>query len=161
MGLTPNVVANTPILSTWGNEVRDRSLQNFATAAERAAQWLAPPEGAISYLRDVDRIDVYTGTAWTPYGNVVAATAGRNLIQAGSLSAVTGATGNLGITFPVAYSVAPLIVVSPGDTAGGLAAVALSGVPTGTGFTVICFTANAQMGNGVTVRVNWIAIGAP
>ena len=68
MGLTPNVVANTPIASTWGNEIRDRSVQNFATAAERSAQWIAPPEGAVSYLRDVDRVEVWNGTAWVLTG---------------------------------------------------------------------------------------------
>lgn len=64
MGLTPNVVAGAPILSAWGNEVRDRSVQVFANAAERTAQWVAPPEGAASYLRDVDTMEVYHGTAW-------------------------------------------------------------------------------------------------
>ena len=67
MGLTANVVANAPILSTWGNEIRDRTVQPFTNAAERSAQWTAPPEGAISYLRDVDRVEFYNGTAWTPF----------------------------------------------------------------------------------------------
>lgn len=65
MGLTPNVVANAPILSSWGNEIRDRTAQRFATAAERAAQWTAPPKGALSVLDDNPGIVfIYTGTAW-------------------------------------------------------------------------------------------------
>ena len=67
MGLTANVVANTPILSAWGNEIRDRSVQNFASAAERASQWVAPPEGAVSYLRDVDLLSFWNGTAWLDF----------------------------------------------------------------------------------------------
>jgi hypothetical protein len=50
MGLIANVVANTPILSTWGNAIRDRTIQRFATAAERTSQWPSPPAGALSYL---------------------------------------------------------------------------------------------------------------
>lgn len=64
MGLTANVVPGAPILSAWGNEVRDRSVQVFANAAERTSQWVAPPEGACSYLRDVDTFEVMNGTAW-------------------------------------------------------------------------------------------------
>jgi hypothetical protein len=59
-----DVVANTPILSTWGNTLRDRSVVPFTNAAQRTADWVSPPEGAVSYLADVDRLDVYTGAAW-------------------------------------------------------------------------------------------------
>jgi hypothetical protein len=65
MGLTSNVVGNTPILSSWGNEVRDRSVQVFANAAERTAQWTAPPTGAVSYLVDQPGLMwVFVAGAW-------------------------------------------------------------------------------------------------
>jgi len=57
MGYTPNVVDGNIILASWGNEVRDRTRQVFATAAERDAQWAAPPNGAECVTLD-------TGTTW-------------------------------------------------------------------------------------------------
>ena len=67
MALTANVVANTPITATWGNEIRNRTVQVFATSAERAAQWAAPPTGATSTLVDTPGVLwVYNGTLWEP-----------------------------------------------------------------------------------------------
>lgn len=64
MGLLADVTPNTPILSAWGNTVRNQSVMPFTNAAERASQWTAPPEGALSYLRDTDTLSYYTGSAW-------------------------------------------------------------------------------------------------
>jgi hypothetical protein len=70
VGLIANVVANTPILSTWGNQIRDRTVMDFASVAERTAQWTAPPEGAHSFTRDTDTDWYYTGTTWLPVTGV-------------------------------------------------------------------------------------------
>jgi hypothetical protein len=64
MGYIADVVANTPIAATWGNSIRNRVVMDFASAAERSSQWASPPEGALSYLRDVDQIYYYSGSAW-------------------------------------------------------------------------------------------------
>lgn len=64
MGRQPDVVPDTPIESAWGNTVRDRSVVPFVNAAERAAQWVTPPAGAVSFLDDVDALEVFNGTAW-------------------------------------------------------------------------------------------------
>lgn len=75
MGITANVVADAPILAAWGNEIRDRTVQVFASVAERSAQWTAPPEGAFSYIRDVDQVHIFDGTGWVCITPVTAATA--------------------------------------------------------------------------------------
>lgn len=73
MALTPNVVSNTPITSAWGNEIRDRTVQKFATAAERTAQWPAPPVGAVSTLAtNPNTLYVWTGAAWVSGGGAPA-----------------------------------------------------------------------------------------
>lgn len=64
MGFTADVVADAPIASSWGNEIRNRTIQRFASVAERTSQWPSPPEGALSYVDDSDRLFVYTGSAW-------------------------------------------------------------------------------------------------
>jgi hypothetical protein len=47
MTKTVDVAAGQKVASTWGNELRDRSCQVFASAAERDAQWPTAPVGAI------------------------------------------------------------------------------------------------------------------
>lgn len=66
MGFTANVVDGNIILAAWGNEVRDRTLQVFATEAERDAQWAAPPNGAHCVTADTYVIWVREGSAWVP-----------------------------------------------------------------------------------------------
>lgn len=58
MPLTANVVANTPIEASWGNAIRDRTVQRFTSAAERASAWTSPPAGAVS------EIDTLPGVLW-------------------------------------------------------------------------------------------------
>lgn len=57
MGLTPTVVDQALVEPAWGNELRDRSRQVFASVAERDSQWPAPPNGAACITLD-------TGTTW-------------------------------------------------------------------------------------------------
>jgi hypothetical protein len=52
------------IASDWGNVVWDQSVQRFDTAAQRASQWAAPTEGALSWLDDSKALQMYRGGAW-------------------------------------------------------------------------------------------------
>jgi len=47
MALTADVHPGDVIASPWGNEIRNRSLQAFASTAERDAQWPTAPNGSI------------------------------------------------------------------------------------------------------------------
>jgi len=65
MGFTANVVDGNIILAAWGNEIRDRTRQVFATAAERDSQWAAPPNGATCVTLDTATTWQRLGGAWT------------------------------------------------------------------------------------------------
>lgn len=41
----------------------------FANAAARTAAVTSPQEGNVSYLRDTDSLEIYSGTAWVAYGS--------------------------------------------------------------------------------------------
>lgn len=71
MGLTPNVVDGNPIATAWGNELRDRSTQVFANAAERDAQWTAPPDGAFAVTLDDGLTHQRQAGAWYPTAGLV------------------------------------------------------------------------------------------
>jgi hypothetical protein len=43
------VAPNEEIASAWGNTVFDQSINQFASTADRDAQWPAPPDGALCY----------------------------------------------------------------------------------------------------------------
>jgi len=48
----------------WGNPLWDQSIQTFASAAARTAQFPAPLQGAVTWLEDSKRLEVFNGTAW-------------------------------------------------------------------------------------------------
>ena len=64
MGLTPTVIDGAIIETAWGNEIRDRTFQVFASAAERDAQWLTPPNGAICITLDTNYWFIRTAAGW-------------------------------------------------------------------------------------------------
>jgi hypothetical protein len=63
-----NVVSGNTITSSWGNAIRDRTVQRYATAAARTSGHPSPVEGDLSYLQDSNTLWYYNGTAWVPVG---------------------------------------------------------------------------------------------
>jgi len=51
---------------TWGNPVWDQSVQQFASAADRTSQFGTPLKGAVTWLDDVARLEVWNGALWVP-----------------------------------------------------------------------------------------------
>lgn len=59
-----NVNIGETIASEWGNALRDRTIQRYASAAARATEHPAPAQGDLSYLSDSDSLWIYSGSAW-------------------------------------------------------------------------------------------------
>lgn len=95
MALTPTVVPGGPITSGWGNEIRDRTVQVFANAAERDS-WTSPPNGAICVLTDSYVIQQRISGAWVnvapltrsydAYGTVLGGTVGTSSQEIGAVT---------------------------------------------------------------------------
>lgn len=60
----PDVVTGEVVASDWGNDIRDRTVQRYASAAARSASIPSPAEGDLSYLNDTNKVYVYDGAAW-------------------------------------------------------------------------------------------------
>jgi hypothetical protein len=61
----PDVVTGEVIdADLWGNPIRDRTIQRYDDAADRAALNPAPVEGDQSYLRDTKAVVAYDGASW-------------------------------------------------------------------------------------------------
>lgn len=59
------VVAGTTITASWGNaNVRDQVVTPFASASARTSAVTVPVEGMVSFLNDVNSLDVYNGAQW-------------------------------------------------------------------------------------------------
>jgi len=82
MGLTPNVVDGNPIQAAWGNEIRDRTSQVFANAAERDAQWTAPPDGAFAVTLDDGLTHQRVLGEWYPTAGLIRQSTVRRASQA-------------------------------------------------------------------------------
>jgi hypothetical protein len=95
--LTANVAAGQTAMDTWGNEIRDRSCQVFASAAERD-QWAAPI-GALAAVVTGSEAVLYQrrNNAWQQL-HVSALTVDGAIVAAGALQgtqlAVTLVNGN-------------------------------------------------------------------
>ena len=91
------VVAGTTITASWGNaNVRDQVVTPFASAAARTSAISSPVKGMVSYLADVDRLEMYTGAAWVRVSSEEAAIATR---ATGSTQSIPNNTVTA-VTFP-------------------------------------------------------------
>ena len=64
MALISDVVANTTIDPSWGNSIRNATVQVTTSGARPAA----PAEGMVIYETDTDRLLAYDGSAWQRVG---------------------------------------------------------------------------------------------
>jgi hypothetical protein len=55
--------------STQVKALRERTVRSFASAAARNAAVPVPREGLLTWLEDVNRLEVYTGSAWLVISN--------------------------------------------------------------------------------------------
>lgn len=62
----PDVVAGQFVESSWGNDIRDRTVQRYNDATERDALNPLPVPGDLAYLDGTGEVQVYTAGAWFP-----------------------------------------------------------------------------------------------
>lgn len=63
----------------------------FASSAARTTAITSPQEGMVSYLKDVDTLEIYNGTSWVGYGSgdITGVTAGTGISGGGTSGTVT------------------------------------------------------------------------
>lgn len=71
-----DVTAATTISTTWGNLIRDRTVQRYADLSTRASENPTPADGDLAFLEDSGDLDVYFDGAWRhlngpPVGTIV------------------------------------------------------------------------------------------
>jgi hypothetical protein len=64
----PNVVSGNTIESAWGNAIRDRIVQRYASLAERTSLSPTPSDGDLSFFEDSGAVDIYYSGSWRPLG---------------------------------------------------------------------------------------------
>ncbi len=63
-----DVTTGSTIASQWGNDIRDRTIQRYADAAERTTEHPSPTQGDLSYLADTGDVDVFGPSGWQHVG---------------------------------------------------------------------------------------------
>ena len=63
----PNVISGEVIESDWGNSIRDRTVQRYASAAARSASHATPVQGDLSFLSDTGKVYVYYSGSWRQF----------------------------------------------------------------------------------------------
>jgi hypothetical protein len=91
MAKTVDVAPEQKISSAWGNEVRDRTVQLFASVAERDASGWAPPNGAVCVTQDTYTLWLRVAGAWA---------AKHPFAMAGNASVTTDGFGNFQVNLP-------------------------------------------------------------
>jgi hypothetical protein len=88
----------------------------FADSAARTSAITSPQEGMISYLKDTDAVEKYTGSAWVSIGGTSSAS-GLTLITSQAFTASTAV--NVNNVFSSTYYNYKIIIRITGGTAGG------------------------------------------
>jgi len=138
MGLTPDVAAGTLIQSSWGNEIRNRTVQVFATVTERN-NWIAPPHGAIAVTTDTNTVWQRTATTWVKVN------------ARGRTAVTTDGNGEATITHGLGTT-PPVVLASPGSASVFL----ITENMTTTTFRVHATTAPGNNAANTSISVNWV-----
>jgi hypothetical protein len=94
--------ANVPLSFTnYNTGVESRLVERFLSIADRTARNLAPNEGELSYLIDLNRYEWYTGTAWIELVPVPASASDATSFFVTSLTYTTVGAGLVGATVVV------------------------------------------------------------
>jgi hypothetical protein len=152
VGFIADVVANTPILSSWANDIRDRVKMAFASVAERDAQWPAAPRGAHCTTIDTMSEYIHDGTAWQGIGKV----------RGGSYIITTGVEGEGFAGWAPFGTNVYCAVVCSGDgqvTAQVIFSVWRSDVRLEGATLQTHYAANGNFASGQVFRFNVVAIG--
>jgi hypothetical protein len=147
--------------AAWGNPLWDQSVQAFANAADRTAQFPLPQAGAVTYLMDVDRVQMLSsGGTW--YDLML----GKNVnsVQSGSPVVTLSPSGVATITFSgPGFKAAPVVVVTMGNTNGLTFAPVVyvdAGTVGNTGFNIVVRDSrNGNPQNGGGFQFFYTAIG--
>lgn len=119
-GMKTWVVGEEVLAADFNAFVQTQVVAQFANAAARTSGWPAPPQGALSYLRDTDTVWGYNGSTWVYVGGGTNPYAAR-LATAGGISIPNG------ILLPIPWDVAsygPAGMAVTGAAAGLVAPVA-------------------------------------
>jgi hypothetical protein len=105
MAELPDVVPGEPVASSWGNAIRDRTVQRYADATERDTENPSPDDGDLAYLTTTDVLQVYGAGTWHTYQRAGAP---------GTVRTVWKSVVNIGSTAANSVTVAAIDVTAAG-----------------------------------------------
>lgn len=128
-----------------GTNGRHRIMKSYSGTATRDVANPSPSEGHICHLEASDAFCVYSGGAWWNYHRNTA------VLQTGT----TNGSGQVAVTFPQAFTSAPIVVASRRAT--GNKNVVVSAVTT-TGFTATFYDDASTLETSTAITFDYIAM---
>jgi hypothetical protein len=89
----------------------DQAVQRFADSTARGSAIPSPTEGMTSYLDDLNRIEVYNGTAWGAVGTILQVVGGSTTTQVLTTSSTFQDTGLTATITPTATTSKIIVLV--------------------------------------------------
>jgi len=117
----PDVTPGGTIQTAWGNDIRDRAIMRYASAAARDVSVPVPVDGDVAWLQDVDKLTIYDGTVWAqvgPLDELPPAVSLTGLVL--SLTAGAGVNERIGILSNIDTVTYRWLVMSTGTIEAGL-----------------------------------------
>lgn len=119
----PDVVGGETIeAGSWGNPIRDRSVQRYTDATSRDSLNATPGDGDVAYLTGTAELQIFDGSVWVTYETKATAAATYLALTGGTL------TGNLFVRATAIddFDNPHLSVGSGSDAEAGLAMLTLN-----------------------------------
>lgn len=131
--------------------VQDQTVMRYASSAARAAAIPVPTEGMVTYLDDVNRLDVHDGAAWQPFAYAAPQ------YERGAGAFTTGAGGVVTVSHSLGVTPTTVVAACGPSPIQHLAKIAVSAK----GSTQIQFVVyNSTNGTGIAsnpVDIEWTA----
>lgn len=67
MAEIPDVIGGEYILTSWGNPIRDRTVQRYVDETQRDTLLPVPVAGDLAYMQNADSFEIYDGAKWNEY----------------------------------------------------------------------------------------------
>jgi hypothetical protein len=132
-----------------------QTVPRFASAAQRASQLAAPANGQLSTLDSrLGTLQYWTGSAWAD---------AVPFMESGFSNVATNASGDILLTYPIAFAQAPILVLTALTTGGGAGSVPVTLSVWGDGSGASSATVRAARGATILASTQcpfyWLAMG--
>lgn len=111
----PNVIASETIEVEWGNLIRDRTVQRYATVAARTAAHGAATDGDLSFLEDSGLVYIFDSGNWRPLVTPQLEIEGYTEVTTTSIGSSPAIEATVALTIPSTWLTWKVFAIATGN----------------------------------------------